>query len=35
MKDETDCHDILFNELFKFKLKRRFKNNKLEKYSAG
>lgn len=34
MKDESDYHDILFNELFKFKLKGRFKNNKHTKYSA-
>lgn len=33
MKDETDCRDILFNGLFKFKLKRRFKENKTRQYS--
>lgn len=33
MKDTTDYHDILFNELFKFKLKGRFKNNKTKQYS--
>lgn len=33
MKDEEDTHDILFNKLFKFKLKNRFKNNKTAKYS--
>lgn len=26
--------DILFNKLFKFKLKRRYKNNKQQKYTA-
>lgn len=34
MKNEDDCRDILFNELFKFKLKRRFKDNKRKEYSA-
>lgn len=34
MKDEEDTHDILFNKLFKFKLKRRFKENKKQKYSS-
>lgn len=34
IKDEDDCHDILFNGLFKFKLKNRFKDNKRRKYSA-
>lgn len=33
MKHETDTKDILFNQLFKFKLKRRFKENKQQKYS--
>ena len=33
MKDETDTHDILFNKLFKFKLKPRFKENKQKDYS--
>lgn len=28
MKDEDDIRDILFNNLFKFKLKTRYKNNK-------
>ena len=28
MKSEEDCRDILFNQLFKFKLKRRYKENK-------
>lgn len=26
MKDPNDKHDIMFNKLFKFKLKRRFKD---------
>lgn len=34
MKDEDDMRDILFNQLFKFKLKRRFKENKSQKYSS-
>ena len=34
MKDTEDIHDILFNELFKFKLKKRYKDNKQLKYSA-
>lgn len=33
MKDETDLHDILFNGLFRFKLKGRFKDNKTKRYS--
>lgn len=33
MKDETDTHNILFNKLFKFKLKPRFKQNKQNNYS--
>lgn len=33
MKDDQDTHDILINELFKFKLKPRFKNNKQANYS--
>lgn len=33
MKSDTDYHEILFNKLFKFKLKRRFKDNKTKKYS--
>jgi hypothetical protein len=28
MQDEDDIRDILFNNLFKFKLKTRYKNNK-------
>ena len=34
MKDADDIRDILFNQLFKFKLKRRFKENKTQKYSS-
>lgn len=34
MKDEDDTKDILFNQLFKFKLKRRFKENKQKPYSS-
>ena len=34
MKDDTDSRDILFNQLFKFKLKRRYKENKTYKYSS-
>lgn len=34
MKSEEDCRDILFNQLFKFKLKRRYKENKTQKYSS-
>lgn len=35
MKSEEDCRDILFNKLFKFKLKRRFNYNKTRKYSKA
>lgn len=34
MKSEEDRRDILFNQLFKFKLKRRYKENKTYKYSS-
>lgn len=34
MKDETDTHDILINKLFKFKLKKRYKENKRLKYKV-
>lgn len=34
MKDEQNIQDILFNELFKFKLKRRYKENKSKEYTA-
>jgi hypothetical protein len=33
MKDEEDTKDILFNKLLKFKLKRRFKEDKSRRYS--
>lgn len=33
IKDEDDTQDILFNKLFKFKLKPRFKTNKRNNYS--
>ena len=33
MKDATDDREILFNQLFKFKLKKRFKENKTRQYS--
>lgn len=33
MKDPNDYRDILFNKLFKFKLKGRFKENKTKDYS--
>lgn len=33
MKDPNDYHDILFNRLFKFKLKSRFKENKTKENS--
>lgn len=32
MQDENDVRDILFNNLFKFKLKTRYKNNKRLNY---
>lgn len=34
MKDTNDCHDILFNGLFKFKLKNRFKDDRHKKYNT-
>jgi len=34
MKDTEDYRDILFNQLFKFKLKRRYKENKTKQYSS-
>lgn len=34
MKDTNDYRDILFNKLFKFKLKTRYKINKNNKYSS-
>ena len=33
MQDPDDTHDILFNKLFRFKLKSRFKENKQNKLS--
>lgn len=33
MKDPDDYHDILFNKLFRFKLKNRFKDNKTKDYN--
>jgi len=35
MKDADDYHEILFNKLFKLKLKNRFKDNKTKKYSPN
>ena len=34
MQDPHDTHDILFNKLFRFKLKSRFKENKQNKLSS-
>jgi hypothetical protein len=34
MKDDLDTKDILFNKLFKFKLKRRYKENKTKEYTT-
>lgn len=34
MKDDEDVRDILFNNLFKFKLKRRYRENKQNPYST-
>ena len=33
MKNDEDVRDILFNQLFKFKLKKRYKENKTREYS--
>lgn len=33
MKSDYDIKDILFNQLFKFKLKRRYKENKTNQYT--
>lgn len=33
MKDEDDTRDVLINKLFRFKLKKRFKDNKQSNYS--
>ena len=35
MKDPNDHRDILFNKLFKFKLKSRFKEDKTKNYSPN
>ena len=35
MKDPNDYREILFNKLFKFKLKTRFKDNKTKNYSPN
>ena len=34
MKDDNETKDIMFNELFKFKLKKRFIENKTQQYSS-
>lgn len=34
MKDDKAIQDILFNQLFKFKLKRRYKENKSKGYTT-
>lgn len=34
MKDPTEARDILFNKLFKFKLKRRYKEDKHRPYEG-
>lgn len=34
MKSDDDTRDILFNQAFKFKLKRRYKENKTKQYSS-
>ncbi len=34
MKDEEDTRDILFNQAFKFKLKRRYKQDKTKQYTS-
>lgn len=33
MKDEDDTRDVLINKLFRFKIKKRFKDNKQSNYS--
>lgn len=33
MKDKDDTRDVLINKLFRFKLKKRFKDNKQSNYS--
>ena len=34
MKDQQNVMDILFNKMFKFKLKRRYKEDKSKEYSV-
>ena len=34
MKNVEDTKDIMFNQLFKFKLKRRYKENKSKEYTT-
>jgi hypothetical protein len=34
MKSDDDTRDILFNQAFKFKLKRRYKEDKTKQYSS-
>lgn len=34
MQDPAETRDILFNKLFKFKLKRRYKENKYKEYGV-
>ena len=34
MKNDDDTRDILFNKAFKFKLKRRYKEDKTKQYSS-
>lgn len=34
MKDEEETRDIMFNGLFRFKLKKRYKEDKTHKYSS-
>lgn len=34
MKDPEDTHDIMINKSFRFKLKKRFKENKQKEYSS-
>lgn len=33
MNDPEDIHDVMINKLFRFKLKKRFKENKQREYS--
>lgn len=34
MKSDNDTKDIMFNKLFKFKLKKRYKENKTKQYCS-